>query len=177
MILTVHEFLTNTYACPYCHAIGNLREPRSPEPLGPQTPKATLPIFRDSDGRDYHRVYLDGGPPPPDGSIPRKAQCESESKANAEETPEDGRTREDSQAQEGRKRVEDPPTQLTVTREDKPKEPAQPIAPEEEPIPKDAHWDQSFDDLESDYWEWFFDRRHSLSFGEPSTHYDQDKDE
>ena len=192
MILTAHEFLTKTYSCPYCRGIGSLSEPPSPESASPPTPETTSPIFRDSDGREYryergHRVYLGGAPPPSDEPVRAtterwKAEREAESKARAERSAEEARKWEELQARfkataERRKRLETRYPKPTATSEDKPGQSAKPVEPEDEPIPKDADWDVSFDDLDSEYWEWFYDRRQSLSFGESTEHYEQDKDE
>jgi hypothetical protein len=50
-----------------------------------------------------------------------------------------------------------------AAQDDKPQESAKPTEPEDEPIPKNADWDDSLNDLDSDYWEWYFDRKHSQS--------------
>lgn len=176
MILTPRELAEQRYDCPYCNVAGSLSDSPSPEPANPPTPETTSPILCDSDAREYryergHRVYLDGAPPPPD-----------EAKARAEQSIEEARKWEELQARfkgtaERRKRLEDRCPKPTGTSEDKPEQSAEPAEPEDDPIPTDADWDVSFDDLDSEYWEWFYDRRQSLSFGELPEHYERDKDE
>ena len=167
-------------------------------PPPPDAPKeearqATSAVFHDSDGRDYryergYRVYLDGAPPPPDSPIVTagteqvKGEREAESKARAEQNAEEARKQEELQARfkataKRRKRNADRIKKILPTSHEEPKKTAETIEPEEEQIPKDADWDESFDDLDSAYWEWFFDRRQSLSFGEPTKDYERDKDE
>jgi hypothetical protein len=170
MILTPSELAAHRYDCPYCNAAGSVSDPPSPQPDSPPTPETT-----------------DGASPPPDEPVraPKeqwKAEREAEAKARADKSAEEARKWEELQARfkataELRKRLEARSPQPAAASEDETEQSAEPVEPEDEPIPKDADWDVSFDDLGSDYWEWFYDRRKSLSFGEPPEHYERDKDE
>ena len=111
-----------------------------------------------------------------------KLEREAELKARAEQKTEDAGKEEELQARfkataERRKRNADRIKKLLPTNDDEPKKTAETIEPEEEQIPKDADWDDSFDDFDSTYWEWYFDRRQSLPSEEPTKNHKRDKDE
>jgi membrane protein involved in colicin uptake len=107
---------------------------------------------------------------------------EAEAKVRAEQNAEDARKEEELQARfkataELRKRNDDRIKKFLPTSDDEPKKTAETIKPEDEPISKDAAWDDSFDDLDPAYWEWYFDRRQSLPSEDPPRNSGRDKDE
>jgi DNA-directed RNA polymerase subunit beta' len=75
MSLTLAEFAARTYACPWCNASGSVPEMRTAAPESSESrigrdedsDSTALPVFRDTDGREYsyvrgHRVYSGDAP-------------------------------------------------------------------------------------------------------------------